>query len=217
MDAYTTFFISMLAITNPIGNLAIFISLIKNKPLGEQKKAAVSCALAILIILTIVIWSGHIILHGFGISTSAFQVAGALVIILLGLSMLNGHAATSSKQSSNQNYSEDEHKEAQNSESVAIVPMAIPLIAGPGAITTIIIHTQAMPDDHIITGKLVMTGIATVLSLIIGSCFYFASWFNRVLSVSAIQITTRIMGLILTAIAFDMLGAGLLSMFPGWA
>jgi multiple antibiotic resistance protein len=95
--------------------------------------------------------------------------------------------------------------------------MAIPLIAGPGAITTIIIHTQTLPADHIFTDKLFMTGIVIFLSLIIGCCFYFASWFNRVVSASAIQITTRIMGLILTAIAFDMLGAGLLHMFPGWA
>ena len=217
MHLYTTFFISMLAITNPIGNLAIFISLIQEKSLAEQKKAAITCALAIFIILVIVVWTGHIILEAFGISTSAFQVAGGLVIILLGLSMLNGHNADSGKKHSSMHYSNSEHDEAKSSDSVAIVPMAIPLIAGPGAITTIIIHTQALSAGHIIVDKLFMTGIVIFLSLIIGGCFYFASWFNRVLSASTIQITTRIMGLVLMAIAFDMLGSGLLHMFPGWA
>jgi len=212
MHIYITFFIAMLAITNPFGNLAIFLSLTEDKSVHEQKRIALSCTLGVIIILVVTIWLGDTIIRIFGISPAAFEVAGALIIILLGLSMLNMHEGSSSKLHSNLHYSKTEHETSQSSNSIAIVPLAIPLIAGPGTMTTIIIHSQ---NVHSIPNRLILTGITLILSAIIASCLYFAPWFGKLLGKSGIRITTRIMGLVLIAIAFNMFGNGLLKMFPG--
>jgi len=88
-----TFIIAMLAITNPIGNMAIFAGLTGDKTLEEKRKAALIAGIAIFIILIIVTWTGNLILKAFGIDIASFETAGGLIIALMGISML--HAKTS--------------------------------------------------------------------------------------------------------------------------
>lgn len=202
-----TFVIAMLAITNPIGNMAIFASLTGDKTLQEKKHSALIAGIAILIILIIVTWSGDLILKAFGIDIASFETAGGLIIALMGLSML--HAKTSSI-----HHSKDEADDAKTKTSVAVVPIAIPLVAGPGAITTIVVntHTYSTIDD-----KLIISGISIVLGLILWIAFYFSAPVSKLLGVSGINIVTRIMGIILTAIAFGMMASGFKALFPGLA
>ena len=199
-----TFTVAMLAITNPIGNLAIFASLTAGKSEDNKKKAAFIAGLAIAIILIIVIWTGDHILDAFGISTPAFETAGGLIIALMGLSML--HAKTSEI-----HHTKGEHEEAKTKESVAVVPIAIPLVAGPGAITTIIVHSHQFGTA---ADRLYVSLICIGLALILWICFYFSAPVSRLLGVSGINIVTRIMGIILTAIAFQMIAEGLKGLFP---
>jgi multiple antibiotic resistance protein len=114
-----TFTIAMLAITNPIGNLAIFASLTGDKSLEEKKHAAFIAGVAILIILIIVTWTGDLLLKAFGIDIASFETAGGLIIALMGLSML--HAKTSEI-----HHTKDEHEDAKTKQSIAVVPIAIP-------------------------------------------------------------------------------------------
>ena len=88
-----TFTIAMLAITNPIGNLAIFASLTGDKTLEEKHKTALKAGIAIIIILIIVTWTGDLLLRAFGIDIGSFETAGGVIIALMGISML--HAKTS--------------------------------------------------------------------------------------------------------------------------
>lgn len=209
---YMTFFVAMLAIMNPIGNLAIFIGLTSSLSKAEQHKLALHSALAIFVILLIVVWIGALMLSFFGISPAAFETAGALVIILLGLSMLHGHDNDSGH--SSMHHSQDEQKAAVAKDSIAVVPLAMPIVAGPGAITTIIIHTHALNS---VFDKVIVSGLCLSLSVILFISFYFASNVNRVIGVHGVKIATRIMGLILMAIAFQMLGSGLKALLPGLA
>ncbi|MEQ9619543.1 MAG: MarC family protein [Deltaproteobacteria bacterium] len=202
-----TFAVAMLAITNPIGNLAIFAGLTGDKTAEEKKKTAFVAGLAILIILIIVTWSGELILKAFGINIAAFETAGGLIIALIGLSML--HAKTSGI-----HHSPEEHEEAKTKDSVAVVPIAIPIVAGPGAITTIVVQVQ---KSGTIEDKIVITVVSIAISLLLWLCFYFSGPVSRLLGVTGINIVTRIMGIILAAIAFQMLASGLRTLFPGWA
>lgn len=207
---YLTLFIALLAITNPIGNLAIFIALVSDISPAMQRKTAIQAGLAIFVILAIVTWVGPFLLAFFGISSSAFETAGALIIILLGLSMLNGHDHAAGH--SAMHHTPDEAKAAKQKESVAVVPLAIPIVAGPGAITTLIVHTHATAS---IFDKMIVTVLCAILAMILFLCFYFSSWIQKYVGVNGIKVATRIMGLILVAIAFQMLGDGLKHLLPG--
>ena len=202
-----TFTVAMLAITNPIGNLAIFAGLTGSKSPAEKKKTALVAGAAIMIILLIVTWSGELILRGFGISIPSFETAGGLIIALIGLAML--HAKTSSI-----HHSPEEHEEAKTKDSVAVVPIAIPIVAGPGAITTIVVAAQKFGTTE---DKIIISVVSIAISILLWACFYFSGPVSRLLGVTGINIVTRIMGIILAAIAFQMMTDGLKALLPGLA
>jgi multiple antibiotic resistance protein len=208
---YLNLFVALIVITNPIGAVAIFTSLTTDDTLSTTRQESVKAMFGIFCILTVVAWSGDLLLRAFGISQSAFEVGGALIIILLGLSMINAH---NGKPHSEQNHSKEEQHAAKNSESIAIIPLSLPLVAGPGAITTLIIHTNKMGGA--IVDKLATTGVCLSIALIFGLCFYFSNIIHKAVGDAAIKIATRIMGLVLVGIAFSMMQSGLVNMFPGW-
>ncbi len=210
--ALFSFFIAMLAITNPIGNLAIFIGLVSDQTAQQQKQTARAAAIAIFVILILVTWVGNYLLEFFGISAAAFETAGALIIILLGLSMLKGHDNSQGHSALHHTAAED--AAAKMKKSIAVVPLAIPIVAGPGAITTIIIHAQQLNS---VLDKVGVSIICAIISVILFICFYFSSRIHRLLGENGVKIATRVMGLILTAIAFQMLGQGLIKLLPGLA
>jgi len=212
-ESYITFFIAMLAIMNPIGNIAIFVSLLADRTDAEQKAQARQAAISIAVVLILITWAGNNILAFFGITSEAFESAGALIIMLLGLSMMKGHDDSKSGHS-DIHYSKEEHQLALKRESIAVVPMCIPIVAGPGAITTIIVHSHTFSS---MLQKGVLSLICLLLALILFTCFYFSGKIKGWVGDSGMKITTRIMGLVLTAIAFQMLGNGLKGMFPAWA
>ena len=201
---FGTYIVMMLAITNPIGNMAIFLSLTSDRSLKEQRKIALTTAFAVVLILVIVTWSGQFILSLLGISISAFEIGGGLVITLLGLSML-------STKKSSMSHTEEEDQEAKSKTSVAVVPLAIPIIAGPGAITTILVSLKHYSEP---IAKVYLTIGNCFIALVIALALYFGGNIGKMLGVSGINIVTRIMGLILVAIAMQMITSGLADTFP---
>lgn len=202
-----TFVIAMLAITNPIGNLAIFASLTGDKTLQEKRKTALVAGIAILIILILVTWSGDLILDAFGIDIASFETAGGLIIALMGISML--HAKTSPI-----HHGEQDQVDAESKTNVAVVPIAIPIVAGPGAITTIVVNTHHYST---IDDKLIISAVSVMIALILWIAFYFSAPISRMMGPSGVNIVTRIMGIILASIAFGMMASGFKALFPGLA
>ena len=202
-----TFTIAMLAITNPIGNLAIFASLTGDKTLQEKRKTALTAGIAILIILIIVTWTGDLLMRAFGIDIGSFETAGGVIIALMGISML--HAKPSPM-----HHSKQDQEDAMNKTSVAVVPIAIPIVAGPGAITTIVVNTH---HYHTIDDKLMISAICVVIAILLWIAFFFSAPVSRLLGTSGINIVTRIMGIVLASIAFGMITSGLRLLLPGLA
>jgi MarC family membrane protein len=201
----TTFAIAMIAITNPIGNLAIFIGLTAERPEAERRKTAVTCAAAVLIIFIVVAWAGNLVLKAFGITVAAFEGAGGLIVLLLGLAML--HSKTSAM-----HHTEEEADEAQTKDSIGVVPLAIPIVAGPGALTTIIIQGSKFPG---IADRIEMSLVGVGVSALILVAFLASAMISRVLGTAGINIATRIMGIILAAIGVDMIGHAVKGMLAG--
>jgi multiple antibiotic resistance protein len=190
--------ISLLAITNPLGNLAIFIGLTGDKTASERKWIAFYASLSVLIILLITSWVGDYLLKFFGISLAAFQLAGAVIVTLIGISMLKS-------QTSEMSHSDQDHQHALNKESVAVVPLAMPIIAGPGALTAVII------SSHRFTGlgdRLLLSLADVIAAAVILIVLFFAGPISRLLTPVGIRVATRVMGLILVAIAMQLLIEG---------
>jgi len=193
----TRFAVGMLAVTNPIGNLAIFAGLTAERSESERRTTAITCAVAVLILFLAVTWAGDLILKAFGITLAAFEGAGGLIVLLLGLAML--HSRTSAM-----HQTAAEADAAGNKDSIGVVPLAIPIVAGPGALTTIIIQGTKFPG---IPSRIEMSLVALGISVLILVAFLASSMISRWLGTAGINIVTRIMGIILAAIGVDMIGS----------
>lgn len=199
-----SFFVSMLAITNPFGNLAIFIGLTSNRTDNEKRRIAITVCISVAVVLTLTVWTGDYILKIFGVSLASFQVAGGLIITLIGLSMMRS-------EKSSVLHTKEESKLSQTRESIAVVPLTIPIIAGPGAIATVIM----MVKDHAsFWDRLRYSGASLGIALIVGIMLYFSPFFARLLGEPGLKIATRIMGMVLVSIAISMAAKGLGGLFP---
>lgn len=203
MEWLYAFAAALFSMMNPIGNTGIFSSLTANKSSSERRKIIQSCMLAIIIILLISTWLGAIALNLLGINLHELRTAGGIIVLLIGLRMLfndTSHAQT-----------KKEAKDAENQDSIAIVPLAIPLIAGPGVISLII----ATANQHTTTtDRLYITIICIIITLATGLVFSFSKKISAYLGENGMAVMTRIMGMVLCTIAIGMLAQGIKGLFP---
>lgn len=198
------YLLAVFAITNPFANLVVFVSLTGHRPPHEQHVIAVKTSLAIGFIFLISTWLGNLILSFFAISVPSFELAGGVVLSLVALSMLQTHKTEMS-------FTSSENEEAATKHSIAVVPLAIPIFSGPGAISTIIVHVRNNPD---FLSKVYFSIIDILIAAFIMLLLYFAAPIRRFLGDSGSKILTRIMGLIILAMAMEMLIHGLKESFP---
>ena len=201
---YTKMLIGLIAIVNPIGAVPIFISLTHGYKQSERYAISKTATYAVFIILIFSLTAGEIILNFFGISISSFRVAGGILILLMAISMM--HAKTNGIKRT-----EEEERESENLDSIAVVPLAIPLLAGPGAISTVILYAHKSTGlmHHLIIGLVILT-----VSLSLFLVFKSIPYISKYLSQTAVNIFARIMGLILAAIAIEFIANGLKGLFP---
>jgi multiple antibiotic resistance protein len=198
------FLVAMIIMMNPLGSLSIFLDLTKKMAVSEQHGIARRSSIAILIIMLLTVWSGEKILYFLGITIPSFRFAGGIILLLMGLSMLQ------SRESPVSHTSEDDEA-AKERNSVAIVPVALPVIIGPGAISTLIIAAGDYPDTET---KIWMSLLCVLLTLGMGTVLYYAVPVAKFVGISVIKVVTRIMGMIIMAIAVGMLANGLSGLFP---
>lgn len=199
-----TFLIGLVAVMNPVGNAAIYLSLVASKTRKEQHRVALRCAIAVAVILVIVTWVGLKLLQFFGISVGAFKVAGGLAVLLIGLNMLrsNVHA--------HPDKSDAAVAKAKHGEHVGVVPLAIPIVAGPGAMSTLIAHA---PLYNTLLGKTFVSFFVILVAALVGLIFWTGPYIAKALGDGGMRIAVRIMGLILSAIAIQMMSGGVHELF----
>lgn len=204
---YFSFFITLFIICNPMAALPVFLSLTAHQNIEQKKRTAIQAAIAVALILIVMTFIGSYVLELLSIEIAAFQVMGGLVLTLLAFSMLNAEVSRFKR-------TDEEQQEAMHKPSVALVPLAIPLIAGPGAISTIIIHISSWST---FTDKAIVSGISGLIALIIGLIWYYAGTLEYKLGHTGINIITRLGGLILGAISLQTLAKGVIGFFPALA
>jgi len=194
----------MIIMMNPLGSLSIFLQLTNKSPLQHQRKTAFKCGISITIIMVITIWIGAQLLDLMGITISSFRFAGGIILLLTGLSMLQ------SKESPINHTPEDDIA-AEERHSIAIVPLALPIIIGPGAISTLVIASNDYPD---ILLKTWLSAMCVVLALGMFIILFYGAFIGRLVGESVMKVITRIMGMVIMAIAVGMLANGLIGLIP---
>lgn len=204
---YAKAFVGMLAIVNPLGAVPIFLSLGEGRSPVERRLVARRTAIAVALILVICIWAGDLILRFFGIGIPAFRTGGGLLILLMAIAMMHARRSASLQ-------TDEEVDEADDKEDIAVVPLAIPLLAGPGAISLVIV------DAHLVggpVGRLVLSVSVVLVALSVWLALRLATPIGDRLGITGLNIATRVMGLLLAAIAIQMIAAGLVALLPGLA
>jgi multiple antibiotic resistance protein len=194
-------FTSLFVIVDPVGLIPAFLAMTQQNTPQERLHMARLASLITFIILILSFFFGQKLLTAFGITLPAFEIAGGIVLLLVGLDMLQARR-TALKET------QEEKAEGITKHDVAITPMAIPMLAGPGAITAVILLTnkaETFTHQMILAGSIVLVSVLTLL--ILG----FVAVRSKILSVIALKITSRLMGLILTAIAVQFILNGILA------
>jgi multiple antibiotic resistance protein len=198
------FLVAMIIMMNPLGSLSIFLQLTNGTSLAHQRQTAVKCGVAITIIMLASIWIGDQLLDLLGITISSFRFAGGIILLLIGLSMLQS-------QESPINHTAGDDEAAEHKASIAVVPMALPIIIGPGAISTLVLASNDYPNSFL---KLFLSILCVVLAICMCIILYYGGTIARFVGESSIKVITRIMGMIIMAIAVGMLANGLIGLIP---
>jgi len=189
-----TVFFGFFAIMNPIANTAVFAGLTSNKSRDEQKKIAFKSLLITFAVIATFAILGKAIFQLFGITLPALRITGGILVFLVGYHMLNG---SGSKLHSAQNEEQSD---------IAISPLAVPLLAGPGIIATAMNYSAT----HSLSGIIITISVFVCLCVITYICFIFSSKILSVIGESGLSIVTRLMGLILSVIGTQMIIQGVL-------
>lgn len=203
MDVFKTF-ISLLVIINPLGAIPMFISLTASQSVAERKRTIRVASFAVSVVIIVSGFLGEWLIRFFGISIASFQVGGGVLIMMVALSMLNAQAGDA-KQTA------EEQLEAELKANIAVVPLTIPLLTGPGAMSTVIIYAQKM--THWYQYAYLVVG-AVGIAVVTWAALNLADPIARILGKTGINIATRLMGLLLAAIAVEFMVDGLTELIP---
>jgi multiple antibiotic resistance protein len=198
--------IALLAIVNPIGAVPFFLHFTQNLNPEQRRRTIRVSAMAAFTVIAVSAVAGLKIIEFFGISIASFQVGGGTLLLMSSLHMLNAEPAESRGDDVT-----DGQAKADAGDSIAVVPLTIPLLTGPATISTMVIYaekTRSMWELGVLVLYGVVIGLATFLT------FSASSRIARVLGSTGINVMTRLMGLILAAMAVELLADGLIKLFP---
>lgn len=201
---YLKVFVGLLAIINPLGVAPVFISMTEYHQRVERQRIAKVAAMTMTLILLGSLVAGELVLAFFGITMASFRVGGGVLVMLIAISMLYARESQARQ-------TVDEAVESAVRESIAVVPLSIPLLAGPGAISTVIVYAHRGDSfSHYLASVLAIFSVGVIVLMALFAAPYISERLGR----TGINIVTRIMGLILAAIAVEFIAGGLRELFP---
>lgn len=198
--------IALLAIVNPIGVIPFFIHFTQGFSREQRARTIRVSAFSAFCVIAVSALAGIKIIEFFGISLASFQVGGGCLLLISSLQMLNAQPAEARKE----DVSEGNTK-ADAGASIAVVPLAIPLLTGPATISTMVIYAD---KTRFWWELAVLCGYGVIVALVTFIVFSASGRIAKVLGQTGINIMTRLMGLILAALAVELLADGLIKLFP---
>jgi multiple antibiotic resistance protein len=198
-NEYVRFFTALFVILDPFAAIPIFLTLTVGYTQVERARIVLRTALTVATVLLVSALFGEAILTGLGTSLASFRVGGGLILVLMALMMLHGQGKS-------------EAIDLTDRDAIAIVPLAVPLMAGPGAISTVIIesHRIGMHASHLF----IVMGIIVLICFILWFMLRMAEPIGRHMGKMGMSIMNRMLGLILVAIGIEIMANGLKDLFP---
>lgn len=199
MDFAILCFSSLFAVVDPIGLIPAFLAITPGKSPGERIRISILASFLTFLILTVFAFFGSAILNFLSVTLPAFEIAGGILLFFIAMDMLNARL-THVRQT------REEQDAGADKNDIAVTPLAIPMLAGPGAITTAMIlaaRADGAGQAGILVGAIFLVAFLTFL------VFYFISVKSSLISVIVQKIFTRLMGLLLAAIAVQFILNGL--------
>jgi MarC family membrane protein len=206
MELFIYLFAALFSVLNPIGTVPIFVGLTQDDDKKERSRISLWTAIDVFIILIISYFVGQYVLTFFGISLDALRIGGGLVIVSSGFSLLSGQI--SKKRGMNKTVQSD----ARSRNDIALTPLAMPMLAGPGSISLLIAFYQEhhRTDEMIITVMAVLS-VAFMIFIILRSAHYLA----KILGASGIVAISRIVGFIVIAIGIQYIVSAVVNIIKG--
>ncbi|HJU88297.1 MAG TPA: MarC family protein [Gemmatimonadaceae bacterium] len=190
-------FTSLLFIVDPIALVPTYLVITQDETAAQRKRTALRACIAAALIMIVFAAAGTVIFRLFGITLPAFRIAGGLILWLVAMDMLRGRRTTQE--------GTEEIVEGTEKEDVAITPLAMPMLAGPGAISTVMVlssQAQGMTQRIVVYAAIVLTALLSWITLRVGERVVLR------LGQTGIRVLTRIMGLLLAAVAIQLMITG---------
>jgi multiple antibiotic resistance protein len=201
---YTRFLATLLAILDPFFAIPIFLSLTEGRTPRARAGTASVTALAVVLVLLAAAVVGEPLLRVLGTSLSSFRVGGGLILLMMSISMLGTREDP-------WRHTAEEQAAASTKATVAVVPLAIPLLAGPGAISAVIIEMQR---SQALSHQIGVIACIVLVCLVLWAMLLLASAIGRAMGPLAMKVANRLLGLLLAAISVEIMAGGLKQLFP---
>ena len=211
LDLLTNFTVAMLAIINPLEKIPLWVAASESKQRKFQWLLAALIVLTCASILLFFLWFGEILLNRLQIDLASFKIGGGLILLQFGFSMMKGTAVNIPENRENVS-SRIKNRVLERYQQI-FVPIGMPVIAGPGAITTVIIYGQQSTSliDSILLGGIIITVLSVLFfTLILGATIH------KFTGDLPLNLISRVFGMILIAISIQFMVEGLTKVFPGW-
>ena len=206
MELFIFLLAALFSVLNPIGTVPIFVGLNQDYTKSERSKVSMITALNVFIILIISFFIGQYVLTFFGITITALRIAGGIIIASSGFSLLNG------KFSKNRGIGKKVEEDIHMRNSIALTPLAMPMLAGPGSISLLIAFYQ----EHNTTNEIIFSSIAIlVVSVLIFLILRSAHYLAKILGASGIVAISRIIGFLTIAIGIQYIISSVLAIVRG--
>lgn len=200
--------ITLVAIVNPLAIVPFFIHYTEGFDTAQRAQTIRTAAFSAFVVIAACALIGLQVLDFFNISLQSFQVGGGLLLLISAMNMLNARPAEDRR---HEDTLEAGAEKAAMGNSIAVVPLTIPLLTGPAAMSTVVIYADQAATfwQH-----LALVGYGVVVAAAVWFSFSLAEPIARVLGKTGINVMTRLMGLILAALAVEVMAGGLMKIFP---
>lgn len=206
MEIFIILFGALFSVLNPIGTVPIFVSLTQDFTKKERSNLSLRTAINVFIILIISFFIGQYVLSFFGITISALRIAGGIIIASSGFSLLEGNFTK------NRGINKKVEEDISTRNAIALTPLAMPMLAGPGSISLLIAFYQ----EHNSTQEIIVSSLSIlVVSIVIFFILRSANYIARILGASGIVAVSRIIGFLTISIGIQYIISAVLSIVRG--
>lgn len=204
-------FLAFVVLINPFAVLTLFLDITRHATMQERRTVALISSLTVFVAIGFFTLAGQSVLQVLGITLGSFRVAGGLLVLLIAISMVNG-AGNPAKAPNSTTASALAHEpKVFNGAAMAVVPLSIPMIIGPGGISTVIIYAA---DAKGAKGLFAIIAAGLIISIANYLILMGANKVSKFLGDTGLNILNRIMGMLLAAVAVEIIVAGLKEIFP---